>query len=178
MIAQYQDRVENAPRREQEFQELSRDYVTTKEVYASLLKRYEESKIAESMEYRQKGEQFRILDPAVASLHPAAPQRARLFLMSLAFALALGVGAVLAAENLDTSFHDLDDLRSFSRVPVLASIPRIVTQGDLRARKRRSRTVAAAFVVGVAVIVASSYFVAHDNQTFVKLVAKVSPAER
>ena len=47
-IAVYQERVENAPRREQQFQELSRDYNTTQEVYGSLLRRYEEAKIAES----------------------------------------------------------------------------------------------------------------------------------
>ncbi|MEA2626082.1 MAG: protein tyrosine kinase modulator, partial [Candidatus Binatota bacterium] len=39
-IAEYQRRVENAPRREQEFQALSRDYETTKDSYRSLLKRY------------------------------------------------------------------------------------------------------------------------------------------
>ena len=35
-IAAYQARVENTPKREQEFQEISRDYETTKELYQSL----------------------------------------------------------------------------------------------------------------------------------------------
>src|SRR5205807_7422945 len=55
-IAAYQGRVENVPRREQEFRELSRDYDSTRELYQSLLKRYEEAQLAESMEQRQKGE--------------------------------------------------------------------------------------------------------------------------
>src|SRR5213078_4477528 len=37
-IAAYQGRVENVPRREQEFRELSRDYESTRELYSSLLK--------------------------------------------------------------------------------------------------------------------------------------------
>ena len=41
------------------------------------------------------------------------------------FALAAGVGAVLAAEQFDPSFHGVEDLREFTSVPVLASIPRI-----------------------------------------------------
>src|SRR5439155_1149052 len=67
-IAIYQARIENVPRREQEFKELSRDYESTRELYQSLLKRYEEAQLAESMEQRQKGEQFRVLDPALP--HP------------------------------------------------------------------------------------------------------------
>ncbi len=39
--------------------ELSRDYESTRELYLSLSKRYEEAQLAESMEQRQKGEQFR-----------------------------------------------------------------------------------------------------------------------
>src|SRR5206468_7889994 len=80
-IAVYQARVENVPRREQEFKELSRDYDGTRELYQSLSKRYEEAQLAESMEQRQKGEQFRVLDPAVPKPEPAAPNRVRLLVM-------------------------------------------------------------------------------------------------
>src|SRR5262245_48433398 len=49
-IAAYQARVENVPRREQEFKELARDYDSTRELYNSLLKRYDEAQLAQSME--------------------------------------------------------------------------------------------------------------------------------
>src|SRR5712692_9583871 len=108
-IAVYQARVENVPRREQEFKEFSRDYESTRELYQSLLKRYEEAQLAESMEQRQKGEQFRILDPAIPGQEPAAPNRLRLVLTSLMLSLGLAVGAVVLAEHIDTSFHSIDD---------------------------------------------------------------------
>src|SRR5207245_5441316 len=123
--ALYQGRVENVPRREQEFKELSRDYESTRELYQSLSKRYEEAQLAESMEQRQKGEQFRVLDPAVPKPEPAAPNRFRLLVIALMGSLALAAGAVVLAEQVDTSFHAIDDLRAFSAVPVLVSIPRI-----------------------------------------------------
>src|SRR5262249_12252177 len=148
-IASYQERVENAPRREQEFQELSRDYHTTQEVYGSLLKRYEEAKIAESMEHRQKGEQFRILDPAVPPDHPSAPDRSRLMILGLAASLAVAAAMVLAAERLDTSFHTVDEVRAFSRVPVLVTIPRIVTRADERLARRRLFIGVASSIVGI-----------------------------
>jgi uncharacterized protein involved in exopolysaccharide biosynthesis len=58
-IAAYQVRVENTPKREQEFLDISRDYESTREAHQSLVKRYEEAQVSESMEQRQKEEQFR-----------------------------------------------------------------------------------------------------------------------
>src|SRR3989441_4389924 len=64
-IAAYQRRVENAPQREQELRELSRDYEMARDLYSSLLKRYEDAQLAESVEQAQRGERFRLLDPAI-----------------------------------------------------------------------------------------------------------------
>src|SRR5262249_41129313 len=141
-VAAYLGRVENSPQREQEFKELSRDYESTKELYATLSKRFEEAQLAESMEQRQKGEQFRVLDSAVPSSTPAAPNRPRLMLMGLMLSLGLAVAAVVAAEQIKPAFHTVDDLRTFTAVPVLVSIPTIVIPED-RAHWRRQGRVAA-----------------------------------
>jgi polysaccharide chain length determinant protein (PEP-CTERM system associated) len=171
-IASYVGRVDLGPQREQEFKELSRDYETTREVYATLLKRYEESQIAESMEQRQKGEQFRIIDPAVASDTPAAPNRLRLMIMGLALSLAAAAGAVVLAEQLNTSFHSLDDLRGFTTVPVLLSISEIVTPVDAGRRQRRLQLATAASVFGVLAVIGVSYYVAHGNEQLVWLLSR------
>jgi polysaccharide chain length determinant protein (PEP-CTERM system associated) len=172
-IALYQARVDNVPRREQEFKELSRDYESTRELYGSLLKRYEEAQLAESMEQRQKGEQFKVLDPAIARLQPAAPNRLKLLLMAVVGSIGLAFGAVLLAEQIDTSFHALDDLRSFSNVPVLASIPWIVTRSEVRRRRWRMRLGVSAAVAGLAVIVGLAYFVAHGNEHLIMLMTRM-----
>jgi protein tyrosine kinase modulator len=173
-IAAYETRVENVPRREQEYRELARDYDNTRELYGSLLKRYEEAQLAESMEQRQKGEQFRVVDAAVPNAQPAAPNRLRLFVMTLAGAVGLGIAAVLAAEYLDTSFHTVDDLRAFSKAPVLVSIPQIVTAKDSRRRWWRMRLAATAALVGLIMIVGIGYLAAHGNEGLTLLLAKVA----
>ncbi len=173
-IAAYQQRVENTPRREQEFQGLSRDYEATKGLYHSLLKRYEEAKLAESMEQRQKGEQFRILDPATASEQPAAPKRPQLLLLGVLLSLGLAAGSVIMAEQLDTSFHTVDDLRASTRVPVLVSIPRIVTEADTRRTRRRFLLGATTGILVLMLIVGSSYFIAKGNE---RLAARLSPSQ-
>src|SRR6266850_6038855 len=171
-IAAYQARVENVPRREQEFRELSRDYDSTRELYQTLLKRYEEAQLAENMEQRQKGEQFRVLDPAIPNSAPAAPNRAQLLAIALAGCAGLAMAVVMLAEKVDTSFHAVDDLRSFSAVPVLVSIPLIVTQSALRRRQWRMRLgVAAAFVLLV-LIVGTGYVAAHGNERLVAFLGR------
>src|SRR5262249_38498082 len=148
-INTYQTRLENTPKREQEFLEVSRDYETTKELYASLGKRFEAAQLAESMEQRQKGEQFRILDPAVPSWIPAAPNRLKLLVMSLVLSLGLAGGVLMLAETLDTSFHCTDEIREFTIVPVLVSVPRIVTDADRQQGRRRIRFAAAGVALGL-----------------------------
>src|SRR2546426_1128784 len=166
-IAAYEQRIDVAPQRQQEFEARSRDYHTTKELYDSLLKRYEESLVAASMEHGQTGEQFRILDAALPPRDPAAPNRLWLSLMTLILSAGVAVGAMAVAEQLDTSFHSVESLREFTRVPVLARIPRIVTRRDMF---RKVVTVGVAVVLlaaGLAASAAVSYYVAHEYEQMV-----------
>jgi polysaccharide chain length determinant protein (PEP-CTERM system associated) len=171
-IALYQSRVENVPRREQEFRELSRDYDSTRELYQTLLKRYEEAQLAESMEQRQKGEQFRVLDPALPNLAPAAPNRVQLLVVALALSGGLAAAVVALAEKVDTSFHALDDLRAFSAVPVLVSIPLIVTRAAVKRRRWRLRLGVAGGLVLLVLIVGTGYITAHGNERLVSMLSR------
>ena len=168
-IAAYQTRVDNTPRREQEFQDVTRDYDTIKDLYRSLSKRYEDAQISGNMEQRQKGEQFRILDRALPSTVTVAPNRLRLVLMALVLSLGLAAGVVVLLEMLDTSFHSADELRAYSDVPVLVGIPRIGTEADHGSRQFRFRAAAAAGVLGLALVIGASYFVAHGNEQLVRM---------
>jgi polysaccharide chain length determinant protein (PEP-CTERM system associated) len=171
-IAAYQARVENVPRREQEFRELSRDYDSTRELYQTLLKRYEEAQLAENMEQGQKGEQFRVLDPALADTVPAAPNRAKLLVVALMGSLGLALAMVMIAEKVDTSFHAVDDLRAFSPVPVVVSIPLIVTRSSIRRRRWHVRLAVCAIFIALIGIVATGYFAAHGNERLVGVLGR------
>jgi succinoglycan biosynthesis transport protein ExoP len=171
-IALYQRRVDDAPAREQEFQELSRDYETTRELYRSLLGRYEEAVIAESMEQRRTGEVFRVVDPATPAEQPVAPNRPKLVLLALALALGLGVAAAIVAEQFDTSFHSVEALRAFTSVTVAAAIPLVVTEGDITGRRRRLRLAAAGAAVGLTLIATAAYWLGHGNELLVTMLTR------
>ncbi len=167
-LAIYEQRVANIPRREQEFQILSRDYDSTKELYQSLVRRHAEAQLAESMEQRQKGEQFRILDPALASAITAAPKRPRLMLVALVLCLGLAGSVAALAEAYDTSFHTLDTLRAFTKAPVLVSIPRMMIAADARRQQWRFWLATTGTTLAVVLVVGISYFVAHGNEDLVR----------
>jgi hypothetical protein len=158
-IALYQQRVENTPRRDQELQILQRDYDTAKGLYQSLLKRQEEARLAEHLEQRQKGEQFRLLEPGVPGDKPVAPKRSKLVLMGFFGALGLAVGAIILAEQLDTSFHTVNDLCAFTQVPVLVTLPRIVTRAETRRRRWRFSLVGLATVLSLVLIVGAAFVI-------------------
>ena len=151
----YQNRVDRAPQRETEVASLTREYDAAKESYQSLLKRSTEAHIREDA--AQAGNQFRILDPAVVSRHPVAPNRMHLLLGALFVATALGVGAVLLVEKRDTSFHTPEDLRAFTRLPVLADIPRLETRAAAWRLRRRALTLACTVGAGWLFVVALGF---------------------
>lgn len=172
-IAGYQKRVEDTPRREQEFQEMARDYETTKELYRSLKQRYEEALLGESLETQHRGEMFRIVEPALAPDSPSAPRTARLALVGLMASLGLAALAVMVTEQADTSFHSVEDLRAHLGTPVVAAaIPYIVTAADERKKKRRLHLCAAASVVALVVIVGLSWVIASGNYELVSFLAR------
>ena len=171
-IDAFQARLDNAPKREQEYLQATRDYQGTRELYASLTKRFEDAQLAESMEQRQKGEQFRILDSAMPSSSPTAPRRSRLLLMSFALSAALGAGAMVLAELLDTSFHSAAELRAYTTVPLLVNIPRIITEADARRGRWRFRFAAVGAVVGLVLVAGLAYFIGHGNEQLAQLLSR------
>lgn len=169
-IAGFERRLEAVPYRQNEFALISRDHQAAKDLYDSLLKRYEEAELAASMESENHGERFRVLESAVAPLGPSAPNRPRLLVMGLLLAVLLTGVAVLAIEQLDTSFHSVSDVRAFTNVPVLVTIPRI---GPAPAGAWvRTAVATTSVVVMLAGIVALSAYLASTNDQIVRMLVR------
>lgn len=170
-IALYERRIENTPRREQELALITRDYESTRELFRSLLGKRGEAEMAADLEQRHQGEHFRIIDPAGLPDRPAGPNRVRLLLIGLVLALGAAGVAVVLAEHMDTSYRSADEVRGLEPVPVLTTIPRIVTERDRRRRLRQRRLGTAALAAGLLAVVVSSFAFAHNNHAIVALLA-------
>lgn len=154
MVA-YQTKVDVVPTRESELVELTRDYGTVQEAYASLLRKQEDSKLASNLERRQIGEHFKILDPA--SLPEGRyNQRPRILAFVGGPIAGLVVGLVLVGflEYRDSSFKTDMDVAGALSLPVLALIPMMVSDHDERAHKRMRRIVT--FVVTFVIVLGSA----------------------
>lgn len=143
-----QARVDKAPLRSIELSKISRGYEITLRKFQDLLAKGLDSELSENMEKKQKGEQFQILDPANFPLRPERPNR--LLIVALGIALGLGGGLVLALlwDNLDTSFKRSDEVYSCIDVPLLATLPALITRGSV-VEQRRSQGLLVVSSIGV-----------------------------
>jgi polysaccharide chain length determinant protein (PEP-CTERM system associated) len=124
-IALFQKRIEETPKREQELALLTRDYDLLKDNYQSLLDKKIQAQMAENLERKQQGEQFKILDPARIPEKPFKPDRNKILLMGLMIGLATGFGLAWFRESLDQSFHTVSDVETYLGIPVLVTIPNL-----------------------------------------------------
>jgi uncharacterized protein involved in exopolysaccharide biosynthesis len=154
-LAAYRGRIQNLGPRDEELKELTRSFEVARDHYRNLLTRYDEAQLSASMEQRQTGEQFRLLDAAVPADGPSAPRRMLLLLIGLVGSIGVAVAAVALAEYLDVSFHTLDELQATTSARVVATIPWIAGRHDA-SRQRWRVGVAAA----LALILAGSLAVA------------------
>jgi polysaccharide chain length determinant protein (PEP-CTERM system associated) len=135
-IALYQKRVENTPLRGIELTKVTRTYDITLRKYQDLLAKGLESQLSENLEKKQKGEQFQVVDPANLPLAPLKPNRPLLLLGGLVAGIVGGLAAAFVWDLLDRSLKTSDDLASFIDLPILATIPAIVTRGAVLERRR------------------------------------------
>jgi len=133
-MKEFEGRVERSPAREQELMILLRDYGNLQENYRSLLDKKLNARVAENLEKRQKGEQFRIIDPANLPEKPEKPDIFKIMLMGLAIGCGLGVGAPIALEQFQPAFRKPEDAESLLGLPILASIPLFHTAFGMSAR--------------------------------------------
>jgi succinoglycan biosynthesis transport protein ExoP len=138
-LQMYRQHLETAPKVEQQYLALMRDYQNAHAKHMEVMNKILEARIAEGMEEHQKGEKFTLIDPASYPEKPVSPNRLLILLAGIFCSFGAGFGSVAFAEHLDHSVHDSDELARLTGLPVLGAIIRIKTKEDIiRAiRKRR-----------------------------------------
>jgi len=125
-----EQRLETMPIREQELGVLMRDYENLNKQYQNLLANKESAKITEQMEKRQKGEQFRILDPANFPIKPVKPNPLKVFLGGIMAGLVLGGGTIWWLDFRNLPFRRPEEVEASLGLPILAGIPHMFIAGS------------------------------------------------
>jgi polysaccharide chain length determinant protein (PEP-CTERM system associated) len=153
-ISSYQSKVDTVPVLETQLTELTRNYETSRQNYQSLLDKRMSAGMSQDLERKQQAEHFIVLDEAKTPEKPIRPKRVLLMLGAASGSLLLTLVAILGIQMLLGRIDSEAQLRSLlpEGVPVLGTIPPIVSQAERRAKWiafARTLTVSAAICVAV-----------------------------
>jgi len=158
-IAQYENRLNQTPVREQQQSSILRDTEALRQEYGDLQKKEQESQLATNLEKQQGGQQFRLIDQASLPSLPSSPNRRKMSVGGAAGGLLLGLALALLMEMQDTSFHTEKDLAKHLDLPFVLGIPLLPTRVEQRQRKRRSMSQWAAASAMLLVVGAAEVYV-------------------
>jgi polysaccharide biosynthesis transport protein len=157
-IADYRTRLNLTPQTEQELADVSRGYEESMSNYNSLLQKQMQSQLATSLEQRQQGEQFRILDPPSLPVRPMSPKHLMISIVGLIFGAVLGLGLAALVELADVRVWQAKDLEGAIPSRVLVAVPHLNTPREERLGPtvRWAKILASAAIL-VAIIVGNLY---------------------
>jgi polysaccharide chain length determinant protein (PEP-CTERM system associated) len=152
-IGQLMVRINTVPGVEVHLGKLDRDYQTKKAAYDALLATQQRVTLGADAASQQQGESIQVIDSAYLPSQPVAPKRFLLFAMGLGLGLSLGffLAAVVEAPKLLT-IQNREDAAHYTGLPVLVTVPDLLTPQEARSIPRRRRLLLA---VGIAATIIS-----------------------
>lgn len=144
----YAARVQSVPLGEAKYDELIRERALLKDQFEEMARKHDQSRVATDLENRKQSEQLELLDPANLPQTPTDPNRWMIVGAGLAIGLIAGVVIAVGRELKDTSLKSLKDVRAYTQLTVLGSVP--LLENDLVVRRRRRLTWLAWSTAGLA----------------------------
>ena len=158
-IAELSGRINSLSQTEVGLESLNREYQTEKAAYDELLEQRRKAEIVSDVAANQQGESIAVIDPASLPVQPVAPNRPVLLGMGLALGLGIGLAFAAAREvpRLLT-IQTTEDAEHYTGLPVLVSVPELLTpREERRLRVRRAALAVAAVLVTVVSVPALAF---------------------
>lgn len=175
-VEEYRRRIENTPKIEQEYNAMVLDRNNTQAKYEDLLRKTMEANVAMGLEREQKGERFTLIDPARLPERPYKPNRMAIIMIGLVLGIGAGVGFAALREFSDQAIHNPDGLARISSLPILVSIPDIMSPRDRKNRRIKWVAWGVAVFVGIGACVLAFHTLVMDLNIFwAKLMRKIPP---
>jgi uncharacterized protein involved in exopolysaccharide biosynthesis len=144
---------------EAEYQEMLRQEQLANAKYEDLLHKQQIVDENGDLAQRQAGEQLNLLDQASLPQKPDKPNRYMYVAVGFVASLMLGLALAGVQEARDSSLKNLKDVRAYTNLPVLSSIP-LLENSALVKRQRRLAYLAwsAGMIVGVIAVSCALYY--------------------
>ncbi len=146
--ANLQAQLRSIPPLSAEMERIDRDYDTFKRQHDDLLTRKEKATSTRRLVEDFNGETFRVQDPANLPEAPAAPKRSVLYPISLILALLSGITVALGVEaRYLLTIRDAKDVEHYTRLPLLVTVPEIITENEEQRRRVLNMATAVAILL-------------------------------
>ncbi len=126
-MRQYADAQTSNPQAVAEQARLSRDFEVMKRQYDKLLEDREQVRLRSDVQTKTNAIRIRVIEPPTKPNVPVAPNRPILLTAILLLAIAGGIGAAFAMDQLRTTFPTQARLEQVTGMPVLGSVSEVMT---------------------------------------------------
>lgn len=168
-IAELDARINAIPNAEVGLEAIEREYQTKKLNYDNLLAQQQKIVVGADAAKDQQGGGIQVVDPANLPERPVAPKRFMLTVAGFAIGIVLGLLLAVAVEMRRLfTIQTVEDARHYTSLPLLASIPELMTPAEARAVPRRQKLAMAAGVAIALVAVPALAFVLRLTHVFDK----------
>lgn len=151
-IATLLDRVNKVPGSDVALGAIDREYQTKKAAYDLLLQQQQKISLGADAASQQQSEGIQVVDPANLPQKPVAPKRFMLAIFGVGAGLLLGLLLTALFEvPLLRTIQNSEDVRHYTGLPVLISVPELLTPQEARSLPRRRRLLLAAAMVATIV---------------------------
>ena len=123
------------PLGELQYGDLVRERDMAKAKYVDLDTRMGKAQISKDLENRGQSERLELLDPASLPQYPTEPKRPVVIGAGAGLGILFGVLIAAAREMKDTSLKNLKDVRAYTQMAILGSVP--LLENDFVVRRRR-----------------------------------------
>jgi protein tyrosine kinase modulator len=151
-IAGLLDRINKVPGADVALAAIDREYQTKKAAYDLLLQQQQKITLGADAASQQQSEGIEVVDPANLPQKPVAPKR--LLLSGFGLGAGILVGLLLTALieiPLLLTIQNGEDVRHYTELPLLISLPEILTPHEARVLPRRRRLLLAAGMIATVV---------------------------
>ena len=158
-LRETQAKLEGGASISQEYLQLVRDRELAARRYEDLGRKLQDSSMATDLVSRGQGETMEVLESPVIPEEPIAPNRPLIIAVGLAIGAAVGVALASVREIKDTSLKNLKDVRAYTRLTVLGSIPLLENDFVVRRRRRIAWLLwALAILIGMLLMAGSVFY--------------------
>jgi len=152
--------LKSMPREQEELTRLNRGREVYQNMYDTLMSKLESARVSKAMEEADKGESFRVMDPAILPVSPVKPNRVMVILLGFALGIAAAIGVPIGLDMLNPTFRDVKTVEEMLKIRVIGVVPEMKLGPEFS--KMRSRWIvfsglSTVYVLGILVVLAREF---------------------